>query len=151
MRRFRGGVKFFVRFSVSFFEKPGMLSFKDFAKPLHVFFLQFAVILFVSLGVDSFVPLSVSDRVFQFVAMFRTSLSGQRFVVHFVGQRVGIFRGIIVLVFLVVFFLVVFVLGVQGFLQFLEFRRLDKSFGSGFNGFGAHFGAGERLFMLGFD
>jgi hypothetical protein len=152
--RFRSGVKFLVRFLVivSFPEKAGVFSLEHLAKPFRVlFFLQFAVNLFVSLGVKSFMAGGVPFGVFQFVAVFGRSLGCERFVVHFIGQVVGLFRGVVVLVFLVfLFFLVVFVLGIQSFLQFLELSGLDKRFG-GFNGLGTHFGAGDRLFVLGFD
>src|SRR5579872_1139514 len=63
---------------------------------------------------------------------------GQRFIMHFVGKRVGFLRCVFVLV----------LLGVQSFLQLLELGRLDKRFGRGFRRFGAHFGL--RFLVLGF-
>ena len=83
--------------------------------------------------------------------VFGGCFGGQRFVVHFVGECVGIFRGALLIVFVVFFlFLVGVVIGVQRFLQFLEFGGLDKCFGHGFDGLGAHFRAGLRFFVLGF-
>jgi hypothetical protein len=65
VRRFRGSVKFLVSLFVSFSEMLDVFSFEYLAKPLRVFlFLQFAVILFVFLGVNLSVPSLMSFRVF---------------------------------------------------------------------------------------
>ncbi len=73
---------------------------------------------------------------------------------HFVGKSVGLFRRVLVIVFLVTFpitFLIRVLIGVQRFLQLLEFGRFDVRFGDGFDSLGALFGIGLRFFVLGFD
>ncbi len=88
------------------------------------------------------------------VAVFRRSFRGQRFLVHFIGNGVGFFRGALVIVLVVrfvIFFRVGFLIGVQRFLQLFKLSGLHKSFGHGFDGFGAGFGIGLRFFVLGFD
>ena len=91
-------------------------------------------------------PLPVSGR----------RLRGQRFVMHFVGDGVGFRRRVLVIVFLVVFvigvlvaFSITFVIGIQRFLQLLEFGGLYIRFGHGFDRLGPLFGIGLRFFVLG--
>jgi hypothetical protein len=81
------------------------------------------------------------------MAMLGRSLGSQRLVMHFIGQRVSIGRGM--LVFVLVFLFLFVVLCVQGFLQLGKFGGLDKRFGHGFGGLGTYFRTGLRLFVLG--
>ena len=77
MRRFRGRVEFFVRFSVN----------------LGVFPRVFSLVLF-----------AVSFFVFVSSVFFPVSwrrLRGQRFVMHFVGEGVGFLRCVLVIVFVI--------------------------------------------------
>jgi hypothetical protein len=144
VRRFSGLVRFLVSFSMGFVMNPGVL-------------------FSVSFDRLSSVPFRVFGRSFR----------GQRFVVHFVGDGVG-FLGRIHVVSFVVFFVIVFLIafliispitfvivtvitfvirvliGVQRFLQFLEFGGLDIRFGHRFDSFGALFGVSLRFLVLGF-
>jgi hypothetical protein len=98
-----------------------------------IFAAPFALVLRVSAFVRFAVLLAKSGSAFR----------RQRFVVHFVGDGIGFFGRVFVIV-------VVVVVRVQGFLQLFEFGRLDKRFGHGFDGLGAFFGIGLGFFVFGF-
>ena len=67
---------------------------------------------------------------------------------HFVGEGLGFRCRGLVIVFLVVSLISVLI-GVQSFLQLLEFGGLYIRFGHCFDRFGPLFGIGLRFFMLG--
>jgi hypothetical protein len=92
--------------------------------------VAFALVLRVSVFVRFAVLLAKSGSAF----------GRQRFVVHFVGDGIGFFGRVFVIV----------VIRVQRFLQLFEFRGLDKRFGHGFDGLGAFFGIGLGFFVFGF-
>src|ERR1700688_1262454 len=82
----------------------------------------------------------------------RRRVRGQRFVMHFVGERVGFLRCVIVIVFvigLLVSVLIRVLIGVQRFLQLFELGRLDKLFSDRFDRLRTLFGIGLRFFVLG--
>ena len=120
------------------------------------FFMTLAMLLAHAFGVLLQVLFAVTLAVG--FPIFGRSLSGQSFLVHFIRDGVGFFRGALMIVLVVCFviffrvgFLIGFVIGVQRFLQLFQFSGLDKGFGHGFDGFGALFGVSLRFFALGLD
>jgi hypothetical protein len=110
------------------------------------FFAAFAVLFFVAFALPFHVLLALAFAVFRFGAflLLGRTLGGHGFVVHFVGKGVGILGRAFL-----IFFAIAFLIGVQRFLQLLEFRGLDKRFGHGFDRLGPIFGVGRRFFVLG--
>ena len=78
----------------------------------------------------------------------RRRLSGQRFVMHFVGDRVG-FLGRVLMIVFVIGLLVSVLIGVQRFLQLFELGRLDKWFSHRFDRLRTLFRISLRFFVLG--
>jgi hypothetical protein len=120
------GVLLRVFFFVALFMRLAVIAFA-FVHLTVLFFVRFQMLAFVSLSVR--------------FAVFRGRLRCHGLVVHFVGDGVGFFGGFLVLV----------LVGVQSFLQLLEFGRFNVRFGDRFDRFGALFRVGLRFFVLGFS
>jgi hypothetical protein len=108
-----------------------------------LFAVQFVVQFAVFLAVRFQVSFRVAFGLAVLVTVFGRRLGGQRFIMHFVGEGVGFFRRVFVIV-------LVILIGIQSFLQFFHFGWFHVRFGHGFDGFGALFGIGLGFFVLGF-
>src|SRR5580692_265230 len=100
--------------------------------------MRFGLAFCGALSVNFAVPFSVRRRRF----------SGQRFVMHFIGERVGFLGRVLVIVF-VIGLLVSVLIGVQRFLQLFELGRLDKLFSDRFDRLRTLFRISLRFFVLG--